>query len=288
LLSLQRPKDGPTAQSRPSRAVAVKREPTGKPGGAPASPPLKAGTKKIVVTEVVTSVKGKFTFSCGKCHFSVPDKSHQSQPSHVAQSGPPPKPTDPSRPAPAPRSTPARLVREGTPSPAPVVVRRPQAPPPYPIESVRPRLTAAPPVLVAPRSRPAMAVIVQSPPVLPRLTLPDSVPALLRPERARADDPPPSRVAEVIAEPAPPPTPDMVGIRKELLAAPASRRADLSTAATGVEAERLLPDAILEMPALPSGLPVLPPVEEDAIAAGAVVPLIETVMQPPALPVESD
>ena len=110
-----------------SHTHTVKREPPR------ATPPLKPETPKTVTrTEVTREVKGKFTFTCGKCHFSVPATS---QPHHPTTSHPS-RPTDP-HPTKTPEheSRTPRLVETPKVSSVPVVSRHSQVAAPYPLDT---------------------------------------------------------------------------------------------------------------------------------------------------------
>jgi hypothetical protein len=138
-------------------------------------------------------------------------------------------------------------------------------------------LQLAPPYLLSTRpTAVSISSILQS--SAPESKAGSSLPPLLRTERL--DDTARSIVARVMTAPPLPLT-----LSSESSTSASSRSAHFRAAEP---AGRLLPEAVLSMPPLPSGLPVLPPVTSDEAAPQAPPPLVEVVLQPPPMPTERD
>jgi hypothetical protein len=269
---------------------------------AKSKPPVKPEAPKTVTkTEVAKSVHGKFTFTCGNCHFSV---SKTSQTSHL----------NTTQPAKKHESEPSRLVKTSTASTVPVVIREKQESAPYPLETHKQRLSTSilPKVVHESRTvvrdpKKSLPATIETAPVQPRTKVPETVTRIVHSGQKR-DETHRSRVSEVMLAPQ---VPTMTIPRQSTVTPQMSTYQQLTTAqsdwgepsyrwdsavvmASGPTFDwtgsiRLTPDAIMDMPTLPSGLPVLPPATTDApVYNSGQVTLIQSVLQPPPIPSESD
>jgi hypothetical protein len=233
-------------------------------------PGMKLNTRLVETTTVTM----KLSVNCGQCHLP---KSSGSTPLQMTQPL---------------RSTPSQIVKIPPMSSLPVVALPPQMPPPYPLQiaSSAPLQMVTPALVPSPLARSSPATLNLTPPSDP--SLPVTFFPAPRPKAVcssdselrtdRKTEPSRSLVTVVMT---PPPLPLMLD--RDLFTPPSSQPSQLTIAAAGRSSGRLLPDAVIAMPALPSGLPVLPPTEED-VSPFTAPSLLDVVLQPPPIPVERD